>query len=198
MDAVVKTKPSAAAPHRSGHHRNRAQRSHRRDRGDEDQPDAHRLQHDHLRGARLHGRAVRRAGQHGVDRARPADVHPRHERHGEGQARAFRRREHRARRHPADQRRLHHRQPSQPHDLHGADLLGGRAGGVLLLHGALAGRRRHARRRHHRHLLRRPADADREDVPQGRDQRGTGLDHQAPTCACPSARWATSAPRSPR
>ncbi len=199
MDVQVKAKPSpAAAPYRSGDHRNRAQRSHRRDRGDEDQPDAHRLQHDHLRGARLHGRAVRRAGQYGVDRARPADVHPRHERHGEDQARALRRRESRAGRHPADQRRLHHRQPSQPHDVHRAGLLGGRAGGVLLLHGALAGCRRHPRWRHHRHLFRRPADADREDVPQGRHQRGAGLDHPHQCAAARSARWATSAPRSRR
>ena len=40
----------------------------------------------------------------------------------------------------------------------------GEAGGVLLLHGALARRRRHARRRHDRHLFRRAADADREDL----------------------------------
>ena len=40
----------------------------------------------------------------------------------------LRRREHRAGRHPADQRRLHHRQPPQPHDVHGADLPRGRAG----------------------------------------------------------------------
>ncbi len=39
-------------------HRDRAQRGHRGDRGDEDQPHAHRLQHDHLRGARLHHRPV--------------------------------------------------------------------------------------------------------------------------------------------
>src|SRR5262249_4133752 len=41
------------------------------------------------------------------------------------------------------------------------------------LHGALARRRRHARRRHDRHLFRRPADADREDLSQGRAERGT-------------------------
>ena len=35
---------------------------------------------------------VRRQGQHDLDRPRPADVHPRHERDGEGQDRAFRRR----------------------------------------------------------------------------------------------------------
>ena len=91
---------------------------------------------------------------------------------------ALRRREPRSRRHPAHQRRLHHRQPPQPHDLHGADLPRRRGGGVLLLHGALARRRRHARRRHDRHLLRRPADADREDLPQGRAERGADLDHQ--------------------
>ena len=77
---------------RPGGHRDRAQRPRRHHRGDEDQLDAHRLQHDHLRGARLHRRPVRRQGQHGVDRPRPADVHPRHERHREGQAQALRRR----------------------------------------------------------------------------------------------------------
>ena len=55
----------------------------------------------------------------------------------------LRRREHRAGRHPAHQRRLHHRLAPQPHDLHGADLPRRRAGRLLLLHGALAGRRRH-------------------------------------------------------
>ena len=49
--------------------------------------------------------------------------------------------------------------------------------GVLLLHGALAGHRRHARRHDDRHLFRRPADADRQDLPQGRAQRGARLDH---------------------
>jgi len=53
----------------------------------------------------------------------------------------------RARRYPAHQRRLHHRQPPLPHDVHGADLPRRRGGSVLLLHGALARRRRHARRR---------------------------------------------------
>ncbi len=47
------------ASRRSGRHRDRAQLPHRRDRGDEDQSDAHRLQHDHLRSARLYRRAVR-------------------------------------------------------------------------------------------------------------------------------------------
>ena len=162
----------------SGHDGNRAQRSHRRHRGDEDQPDAHRLQHDHLRSPRLHRRAVRCAGQYGLDRPRAADVHPRHERHGEDQAQSLRPGKSRSRRHPADQRRLHHRQPSQPHDLHGADLPRRRGGGVLVLHGALARCRRHPRRRHDRYLLRRPADADREDLSQGRAERGAHLRHQ--------------------
>ena len=37
------------------------------------------------------------------------------------------------------------------------------------------------------HLFRRPADADRQDLPQGRDQRRTGLDHQD-ECAAGRAR----------
>ena len=84
----------------------------------------------------------------------------------------------RARRHSADQRRLHHRFASEPHDLLGADFPRRRAGRLLLLHGALAGRRRHADGRHDRHLLRRPADAGRKDLSQRRAQRGTDLDHQ--------------------
>ena len=59
MDDAVKAKSQDRR--QSGRHRNRAQRPRRRDRGDEDQPHAHGLQHDHLRGARLHRRAVRRA-----------------------------------------------------------------------------------------------------------------------------------------
>ena len=188
MDAALKPELRVQQPsRRSGDDRDRAQRSHRRYRGDEDQPDAHRLQHDHLRSARLHRRLVRCARQHRLDRTRAADVHPRHERHGEDQARSLRHGKSRSRRHPADQRCLHHRQPSQPHDLHRADLPRRRGGGILLLHGALARRRRHARRRHDRHLLRRPADADREDLPQGGAERGAHLRHQD-QCALARAR----------
>ena len=38
---------------------------------------------------------------------------------------------------------------------------------ILLLHGALARCRRYLAGRHHGHLFRGPADADREDLPQG-------------------------------
>ena len=90
----------------------------------------------------------------------------------QGQAQALRPGEHRSGRHPAHQRRLHHRLAPQPHDVLGADLPRRRAGRLLVLHGALAGRRRHDHRGHHRHLLRRPADADRQDPSQGRAERG--------------------------
>ena len=82
--------------------------------------------------------------------------------------RHFGARRHRARRHPRHQRRLHHRQPSQPRHPDPADLPQGRAGRVLLLHGALARYRRHARRHDHRHLFRGPADPD----PQAIQDRG--------------------------
>ena len=82
----------APAQSRSRRHRDRAQRRHRGDRGDEDQPHAHRLQHHHLRGARFHHRAVHARGRDDLDRHRPADVHPRHGRDGEGQDQAFRHR----------------------------------------------------------------------------------------------------------
>ena len=94
--------------------------------------------------------------------------------------------EHRSGRRPAHQRRLHHRLAPQPHDLHGADLPRGRAGRLLVLHGALAGRRRHHHGGHDRHLLRRPADADREDLSQGRAERGADRpdqDERAPARA---------------
>ena len=76
----------------------------------------------------------------------------------------FRPGRHPAGRRAADQRRLHHRQPPQPHDVLGADLLQGELVALLVLHGALARRRRHARRDHDGHLFGRPADADREDL----------------------------------
>ena len=60
--------------------------------------------------------------------------------------------EHQAGRHLRHQRLLHHRQPSQPFHLHAADLPQGQARRLLLLHGALARRRRRARRHDHRHL----------------------------------------------
>ena len=50
---------------------------------------------------------VHRRGRDGLDRPRPADVHPRHGGDDQGEARAFRRGRHRARRHPGHQRRLH-------------------------------------------------------------------------------------------
>ena len=85
------SKPQATTPQgRSGRRRDRAQRHHRRDRGNEDQPHAHRLQHDHLRGAGLHHRPVHAGGRDGLDRHRPADVHPRHGGDREGEDRALR------------------------------------------------------------------------------------------------------------
>ena len=77
----------------------------------------------------------------------PADVHPRPLRCDQSEARILRPRRHRAGRHPADQRRLHHGQPSQPHDLHAADLSRRRDRRVLFVDGALDRHRRHARRR---------------------------------------------------
>ena len=77
--------------------RDRAQRRHRGDRGNEDQPHAHRLQHDHLRGAGLHHRPVHAGGRDRLDRHRPADLHPRHGGDREGQDQAFRHQEHAAR-----------------------------------------------------------------------------------------------------
>ena len=53
----------------------------------------------------------------------------------------------------------------------------GQAVGLRLLHGALAGRRRHARRRHHRHLFRGPADPDHEVPEGGRGEPGPGGHH---------------------
>ena len=81
-------KPQAQG--RPGPHRDRAQRRARGDRGDEDQPHAHRLQHDHLRGARLHGRPLHGRGRDGLDRPGPADVHPRHGGDDQGEAAALR------------------------------------------------------------------------------------------------------------
>ncbi len=51
-----------------------------------------------------------------------ADVHSRPLRCDQGQARVLRPRRDRAGRHPVDQRRIHHGQPPQPHDLYAADL----------------------------------------------------------------------------
>ena len=46
--------------------------------------------------------------------------------------------------------------------------------GFRLLHGALAGYRRHARRHNHRYLFRRPSDADRQVPARRRGQRRAG------------------------
>ena len=62
----------------------------RGDGGNEDQSHAHRLQYDHLRGAGFHGRNIYRRRRDGFDRARAADVHPRHVGDREGQDQAFR------------------------------------------------------------------------------------------------------------
>ena len=75
---------------------------------------------------------------------------------------ALRLRQHPPRRHPRHQRCLHDRQPPESLHLHDAGLPRGRADRVHLLHGALAGRRRHARHGHDRHLLRGDPDPDRE------------------------------------
>ena len=61
---------------------------------------------------------------------------------------------------------LHHGLAPEPHDLHPAHLLGGRAGRLQRLDGPLAGRRRHPARHDDGHLRGRPADADREDLPR--------------------------------
>ena len=161
-----------------GDHRAGAQRRHGGDRGDEDQPHAHRLQHDHLRGARLHRRAVHREGRDGFDRARASDVHPRHGRDLAREARAFRDRRDRARRHSGHQRRLCDRQPPQPHHAQPADLPRRRAGRILLLHGALARYRRHAAGHHHRHLRRRAAGPHPQTAARGRAQPGPGRHHR--------------------
>ena len=105
---------------------------------------------------------------------------------------------HRARRYPADQRRLHHRQPSQPHDLHGAGLPRGRTG-----------RRSPAAWRTGRMSAARSTARPRTSIPKAcrcRSSRCTARAtsttswsrSSAPMCGCPSAPWATSAPRSRR
>ena len=171
-------KSKAKSPQgRSGHHRDRAQWRHRRDRGNEDQPHAHGLQHDHLRGARLHHRPVHAGGRDRVDRHRPADLHPRHGGDREGEDPPLRHQEHEAGRHLRHQRFLHDRQPSQPFHLHAADLPQGQAGRLLLLHGALARRRRPARRHDHGHLFRRHPDPDREVPGSRQGQPGPGRHH---------------------
>ncbi len=163
---------------RSGDRRDRAQRRARRDRGDEDQPHAHGLQHDHLRGAGLHHRPVHAGGRDRVDRHRAADLHPRHGGDREGEDPPLRRhQEHEAGRHLRHQRFLHHRQPSQSLHLHAADLPQGQARRLLLLHGALARRRRRARRHDHGHLFRGHPDPDREVPGPRQDQPGPARHH---------------------
>ena len=91
--------------------------------------------------------------------------------------------EHQARRHLRHQRRLPHRQPSQPRHADPADLSQGQAGRLLLLHGALARHRRHARRHDHRHLLGGPADPDHEVSGSRRGQPDPGRHHPAERAA---------------
>ena len=74
----------------------------------------------------------------------------------------------------------------------------GDAGRLLLLHGALARYRRHARRHDHRHLFRRPADPDPEVLTTAARSTRTLVDIIRRTCACRAAPWAICAPRSRR
>ena len=159
---------------RSGADRDRAQWRHCGDGRDEDQSHAHRLQHDHLRGARLHHRPVHGRRRHGVDRHRPAELHPRHVEHGEARTSGSR---HEAGRHLRHQRRLHDRQPSQSFHLHVAGVPQGQARRLFVLHGALDRRRRHARRYDHRHFFRRSADPDHQVSGPRRRQPDAGRHH---------------------
>ena len=178
-DRRARRRTAAFDRRRSDHGGDHAQRAGRHHRRDEDQPHAHGLQHDHLRGAGLHRRPVRRRGQHDLHRAGPADVHPRPLRRHQGQARPLRQGGHPAGRHPAHQRLLHHGLAPEPHDLHPARLLAraswsGFASSMAHwqdVGGTLRGGPRG-------HLRGRPPDADRQDLPRGRAQRRAGRDHQ--------------------
>ena len=86
---------------------------------------------------------------------------------------------HSSRRHLCHQRLLSHRQPSQSRHADPADLPPGQAGGVLLLHGALARHRRHSRRHEHRYLLGGTADPDPQISGPRRGQSDRGRHHPA-------------------
>ena len=107
-------------------------------------------------------------------------------------------REHQAGRHLRHQRRLHHRQPSQPHDLHAADLSQGQARRIFLLHGPLARYRRPDRRHDHRHLLGRAAGSDRQVSGPGPSSIRLSSTSSSKMCASRAAPWATCVRRSQR
>ena len=70
--------------------------------------------------------------------------------------------------------------------------------GVLLLHGALARHRRHARRHDHRHLFGGAANPDPEVSRPRRRQPDRGRDHPAERATAEPRAWATCARRSRR
>ena len=97
--------------------------------------------------------------------------------------RHFGKRQYQAGRHLHHQRCVPDRQPSQPRHADAADLPQARAGRLLLLHGALARHRRHARRHDHRHLFGRHPAPDPQAARGRQGQPGRGRHHPAERAA---------------